>query len=578
MLVNQTTNLKSLKFGKDRPGGGSSNQPYIKSSFPNDLSEVGTTGGPDFILRGGTLIPGRITKDVSRLTQMLFDFKSPNGLLFTAKQNILSRTSVVPNGGKYKLNSGAYLPTSTILQAAGNPIGLHLNKQGINPFKGIAGDESPLNFLNEFDPLGQPTYLEITKNYFNENNRFISNLEKFITSQNKLSKDATNLMEYSGGPGSVLGIGKTIIKLPNDRDRTYLKKNSFSYRLTNNTSFDYSDIKNKLSPGYIFNNLGDFRKIPESIPSKQSNTSIDYNNPDKRIESRVNLGNPGSIFLKNRKYDYNPTNSSENAGSQSLDKITSYPLYKTKGVGGIPQSKELNDLVKFRIGVIDNINTERKTYIHFRAFIDEMSDNYTSEWSSNKFMGRGEEFFRYNGFTRQVSLAWTIVAQSKGELIPMYQKLNYLASSLTPDFSEEVGYMRGNLVTLTVGGYFYEQPGIITSLNYTVPQESPWEIGIDTKGETDNTVKELPHIIKVTGFNFKPIHNFTPRLQKNTYNNEGKLTKFGNERYIGLKNGLGKEFNNYDVNNFIDVNPTSNNKPTYTIETGELQMIGIDSG
>ncbi len=33
-------------------------------------------------------------------------------------------------------------------------------------------------------------------------------------------------------------------------------------------------------------------------------------------------------------------------------------------------------------------------------------------------------------------------------------------------------------------GYFYETPGIITSLTYTIPNDSPWEIGppSDNKG------------------------------------------------------------------------------------------------
>jgi hypothetical protein len=45
------------------------------------------------------------------------------------------------------------------------------------------------------------------------------------------------------------------------------------------------------------------------------------------------------------------------------------------------------------------------------------------------------------------------LAQSKQELIPMYKKLNYLASQLTPDYSPS-GYMRGPLVKLTVGRLF----------------------------------------------------------------------------------------------------------------------------
>jgi hypothetical protein len=156
-------------------------------------------------------------------------------------------------------------------------------------------------------------------------------------------------------------------------------------------------------------------------------------------------------------------------------------------------------------------------------------------------MGRGENFYRYNGFTRTINLSWTVAAQSKEELIPMYQKLNYLASSLTPDYSAN-GYMRGNLATLTVGGYLYEQPGIITSINYSVPTESPWEIGIgdNTTGlyvTNDTSVKELPHIIRVTGFQFIPIHNFVPKIQKNDYLSDGGLDPnklLGNERYIAL--------------------------------------------
>ena len=129
----------------------------------------------------------------------------------------------------------------------------------------------------------------------------------------------------------------------------------------------------------------------------------------------------------------------------------------------------------------------------------------------------------------------------------MYQKLNFLASSLAPDFSD-YGYMRGNLATLTVGGYLYEQPGIITSINYSVPQESPWEIAIGETGgqggeDLDPSVKELPHIIKVTGFQFIPIHEFVPGKQKNTYGENGKINKFGEQRYISLSTATG---NNYD--------------------------------
>ena len=60
---------KSIPYGKDRFGGGSSKQPYIVKSININDSQVENTGGPDFLVRGGSLIPGKVADDVSRLTK-----------------------------------------------------------------------------------------------------------------------------------------------------------------------------------------------------------------------------------------------------------------------------------------------------------------------------------------------------------------------------------------------------------------------------------------------------------------------------------------------------------------------------
>ena len=78
--------------------------------------------------------------------------------------------------------------------------------------------------------------------------------------------------------------------------------------------------------------------------------------------------------------------------------------------------------------------------------------------------------------------------------------------------------MRGNIVKITVGGYIYDQPGIIKSISYGIPEESPWEIAIDQDGNEDTSVKQLAHMIKVTGFTFVPIHKFIP--DKSRFNNK----------------------------------------------------------
>ena len=693
-LVNRTTNLKSLRYGNDRRGNGSSNQPYVNTPIPN--GEGPGFGDADFLLRGGSLLPGAVVRDVSRLTQMMFDFKSPNGLLFTVKQNLLSRSgvnikaqgkssSVIGNPNRLPLNNGIYLPTSTLAQAAVNPLGGHLLKQGINPFAStndVANGNSLSTGFGGFLPLANPIYLDTLAQNERQNsnepgtsrliqftNAFIKDgVRKTDSPGRYVVQEETELYSYSGGPGSTLGVGKTRISISKDRtgrnnpnlagdksttDRFFSTSNkttkpipkptfgtsnglfgssntptpSFGtfgssstalnygredysvftrpsiyyqaakifgktlstvyqsmggvdlfqgkYTQVNNTNvlqdfstsvfqpgtfnpqapsvvsglentLDYNQLMVAGNSGSVDNAiLQDFRKETKSDSPK----SINYTDPDQRLDGRVNLGSPGSKPISRTSY--------VTGRGTALDKINALQLYKSADVD---PKKDINDLVKFRIGVIDNDDPSLKTYIHFRAFINSMNDSYSAEWGSQKFTGRAENLYNYQGFDRSVSLSWTVAAQSKQELMPMYQKLNYLASVCAPDYSSD-GYMRGNLIELTVGGYLYKQVGIMKGINYGVPSESPWEIGINDssiegagfdKNRSDSSVKEMPFIIDVSGFEFIPIHDFVPNVQKNDFgiedlasegsHTQGPLRRFGDERYISLSDGSN---NNY---------------------------------
>ena len=559
-LVDLSTDLKSLKFGKDRIGGGDSGQPYITKSIPSEAGDLDKTGGPDFLLRGGSLVVNRTIDDASRLTKMFFDTKSLNGLLFTGKQLLLSRTSPRTQASPIALNAGFYLPTSTILQSGVNALGIHLNKQGIDPTgliakKGVLVQPQYNNFLEEIKDI--------------KTNRLLRLRSEKILSQ---SQNASELLKYDGGPGSILGIGRTRIgRYSNTRISLDDYKSGAIFADANVPQpavigltgpalqfFGAGNVDLTLNRDSSRNNpkiKPDFRNflIPPDInisnlPGTDASGDIlnkKYSSGDgQNIDERTNRGNPGAKGNKSNFQKGKILIGDDK--SRPLDKITALPLYRSTGV---IQDSVKNDLVKFRIGVIDNNDPNYKTYIHFRAFIDSLDDSYSSQWSSTRFVGRGEELYRYGGYSRSVNLAWTVVAQSKDELIPMYQKLNYLASSIAPDYSN-TGYMRGNLITLTVGGWFFEQVGFIEGINYSVPQESPWEIAIPAgDGLNDKSVKEMPHMIKVSGFKFTPLERFLPQIQKNLYENDavpgsknkgfdGKwISGFGPERYIQLSAG-----------------------------------------
>ena len=155
-LLDLNTDLKSLRYGRDRVGGGSSKEPFITQSID---STPGDTGGPDFLLRANSL-QSSLT-DSSRMFDYLI---SPKGIQFALKQNLLSRTAVRAQASNGPINDGIYLPTSTLAQVATNAAGGHLLKQGINPFADTTADNSNTgigiidNILNATLPLSAPFY------------------------------------------------------------------------------------------------------------------------------------------------------------------------------------------------------------------------------------------------------------------------------------------------------------------------------------------------------------------------------------------------------------------------------------
>jgi hypothetical protein len=173
------------------------------------------------------------------------------------------------------------------------------------------------------------------------------------------------------------------------------------------------------------------------------------------------------------------------------------------------------DIINFRFEFLDNdtprtgaeINTN---LLAFRAYIDDFNDGMQAKWNGYRYMGRGEEFYVYEGFTRDISVAFTIYAHSPEEMKPIYRKLNYLLSTFTPDYNTS-NRMRGNIGYLTVGDYLYRQPGVFTDIKLTGMLDTHWEIDLN------NDQYELPKLIKAS-LSFKPIHTFLPRkVQPNKY-------------------------------------------------------------
>ena len=192
--------------------------------------------------------------------------------------------------------------------------------------------------------------------------------------------------------------------------------------------------------------------------------------------------------------------------SNNLDLINFQKIIKTDD-GALNQSlKGIKDFIPFRFEVVDSDNTSASSSIIFRAFIDSYSDNLSATHNEIKYNGRGEPFYTYNKFGRDIQIGFKIAAQSRHEMKPIYQKLNFLMAQTAPNYSS-TGRIRTPYMKLTMGDYFHRIPGVLASCNISWQKDYPWEIKIDS--EKDNEMLILPHVLDVS-ISFKPIHGFTP--------------------------------------------------------------------
>ena len=120
-----------------------------------------------------------------------------------------------------------------------------------------------------------------------------------------------------------------------------------------------------------------------------------------------------------------------------------------------------------------------------------------------------------------MGVTFKVAAQSKEDMKPLYQKLNYLVSNTAPEYLGS-GRMATPFVRLTVGDYFDRVPGLITTISLKWNKNYPWETGNPGRGFTSD-VRILPHVLDVS-VGFQPIHNFLPQksIEKSQFIGIGK--------------------------------------------------------
>jgi len=249
-------------------------------------------------------------------------------------------------------------------------------------------------------------------------------------------------------------------------------------------------------------------------PNRSTGAEISNAHPLEQNESRTNFNPDGGDDYDDIRYvkKSNSFNDSSNSVPQERrdeiinglgleDKPDSIQSLGTKTESILGTEEE--DIIPFEFNTYYPGNTEGK-FIYFRAFLDSLSDNFSSEWNSIKYVGRADNFYSYNGFDRSITFAFKVAAFSKTDIQPIYDKLNALVGSTAPTYSTNGEFMKGTLTKITIGDYIVGLNGYVESIGLSWNTTYPWEMGIDS----EETLK-VPHVLDVN-VSFKPIHDFAP--------------------------------------------------------------------
>jgi hypothetical protein len=541
---------KSIKYGRDRRGNGDSGQPYITTPIPLRLAQ---SIADDGLVRGGITTADRASQiDTERINRFLKD--KPRGPLFIQRQVKLQFSNPKLEVKRFK-GSGDGLfgiissaaaglfnvvnelipgPTrlynqgfNTIAQIGATAFGRHFDRHGLTPVQddntkyfAVAkhNNENGTNRLVELKTkLIKP--VENPQKFLNSANFIINNINAIFKTNiptKGLQSQDLQIANYLGGPDSIYGNGRTIIR------RFDITSNGYNKPIPDKGEIDYEGALG-LSNQYFgnteqINSLADFNEAlgfeqfaPTTITSVaqlplSDQTAVDYgkgayqagangtsNSPTTRQYSALKTA--VSKVTDKQKYNVSltkPINAAQNpnfsaylGGKKTLDVANRY---------------DPNILsVVFRI---INPFSQAEDPIVLSAYMKGFRDNFDASWNEYSYAGRSESFYTYGKFKRNVNFSLDIPCFNKEQLIEKYRALGQLASTTAGAYNTN-GLLGGVLIKLNVGNHIKGEYAILNNLSYEIPDETSWDI--DAK---------LAMLIRAT-FSFTIIHSKLPEYEAN---------------------------------------------------------------
>ena len=264
-----------------------------------------------------------------------------------------------------------------------------------------------------------------------------------------------------------------------------------------------------------------------------------------------------------------------NSGQFNLDKTKPFALHSETYVGGIhdkinmlmtgeqPADGLNSQLIKFNFHGVAATEKDDGTAapaskqidaMYFRETVTGLTDSFVPTYVPINYIGRSSTGMIYQNTIRNIGFNFSVYANSKNEMAPMWNKLNTLASYTYPH-QLGAGFMGAPIMTLTVGDLYVDLPGVLTTFNMTFPDNTMWDIyggGVIPEYENRKGVKLQP--LQNADYWQLPRHvdiNVTFAVINHEFEQAGRMNLFGPARTVqedgsvDLETGLPYLNNNY---------------------------------
>jgi hypothetical protein len=598
------TKFKSLKFGSDKPGGGTSPEPIIQKPIKdNNLVGVEKT------------VADTAAENRDRISRLIKS--TPRGINFINKQSGLQLSNTrleLPKGNIFgvgintstRLTPLTFYNKETLLAQEGGNIGDHFDRFGLTPFMedsykyiniATSNNTTKNNRLVGLQNKLETKYYKLTPGVsitqssvnilkskvkgilggistFTNTLAGISNIfggSPFLNSLNNKISGISRLVspflsptidQYIGGPGSKFGIGTTNIRrfdYTNDLDKFRAVKELSDIGARNGR---VAYTSSSLYGASIEFNSTPF--VDEVVVNESPSSPI--TSQFQRLQEQIRKptisydGANVSVGKDNTNYSYKTKSLPQNLGlplnpqNFGLDKNNELFNYITNDSNRLDGMYDRNDGENMSV-VFQLINPFTAQNLHriiFPAYINGFKVNSNATWNDVSYIGRSESLYIYSKFKRTVSFNLQIPCFNIIELRERHRALGALESSLAGQYNDNK--LGGILTRLYLGNYLKGETGIITDISYDIPNDSSWDID-----------EQLAHNINVS-INFTVIHNDLP-----TYKREGgffsKTIPNGANYFISsdkalTNTGATKDSFNKDIpNKFTKITRQKNNSP-----------------